>query len=214
MDPFRPNIHFCFLGQLDAYRAFWGIIYFLVWKWVLFNISMELEGLGVGSCRYKNDCVSLLLFLLQFSTNRTHSLPHHHHSQKTKTLSSSKKKKRNSHTHTHTHSLSLSFCSVSLCFHRLQSQKTKTLSFSPKKKKKPISLSHTHTHSLFLSNFDLFLCFSHFLWISLLGLLNVLCFTWIGYKWFFFFFELFYLYCYSFLYLDLIEILGSLGFWK
>ena len=29
---------------------------------------------------------------------------------------------------------------------------------------------------------------------------------------FFFFFELFYLYCYSFLYLDLIEILGSLGF--
>ena len=27
-----------------------------------------------------------------------------------------------------------------------------------------------------------------------------------------FFFELFYLYCYSFLYLDLIEILGSLGF--
>ena len=155
MDPFRPNIHFCVLGQIDGYCAFWGIIYFLVWKWVLFNISMELEGLGVGSCRDKNDCVSLLLFLLQFSTNRTHSLPHHHHSQKTKTLSSSKKKKTQlTHTHTHTLSLSLSLSlsHILLCFSLFSpppiSENKNTFFLS--KKKTHLSLTHTHALSLSL----------------------------------------------------------------
>ena len=197
----------------------------------LFALGLGSElGLGVDFVRIRTTLSLSLSSTILYK--RTHSLPDRLHSQKTKSFSFSPKT-LNSHT-THIHTLSLSlflwFCSVSLCFQthfrtKFPRLKTEYSVFSRwrSKIKKPLfgkssprigeSWYNTSFFSLFYFALD---SFFYFLRFSLLGLLNVLCFTWIGYKWFFFFnfFLTFFLNCYGFWYLGLIEILGFSWFLK
>ena len=158
----------------------------------LFALGLGSElGLGVDFVRIRTT-LSLSLFLLQFSTREpipsltASTLRKQNHFlflQKLSTLTQ--------HTYTHSLSLFLWFCSVSLCFQthfrtKFPRLKTEYSVFSRwrSKIKKPLfgkssprigeSWYNTSFFSLFYFALD---SFFYFLRFSLLGLLNVLCFT-------------------------------------